>query len=322
MTTVADWIGSSARFDDPNQDWQPLIGLALDDAGFVSPKLQPDLSFSQIFGFQPRNIQQTLIENSKQAGVYVLEAPMGIGKTEAALYAAYKVMASEQATGIYFALPTQLTSNKIHERMNAFLDSILVVDSPHREALLVHGNAWLQRTLAVEGNPDGSWFQGGKRGVLAPFAVGTIDQALMAVMNVKHGFVRTFGLAGKVIILDEVHSYDAYTGTLLDELVRELRKLHCTVIILTAILTTEKREKLTAQTVTAQDYPLISVSPNDAGLQELAVESPENHNVSIHCCDEQNEALDEALKRAEQGEQVLWIENTVADAQAVFQPLK
>ncbi len=321
LTTVADWIGSSSRFDDPNEDWRPLIKLALDDAGFVSPKLQFGLSFQQVFGFKPRAIQQTLIDNSSKTGVYVLEAPMGMGKTEAALYAAYKVITNGQATGVYFALPTQLTSDNIHERMNAFLDTVLVADSSHREALLVHGNAWLKRIMAVEGNPDGSWFQAGKRGILAPFAVGTIDQALMAVMNVKHGFVRTFGLAGKVVILDEVHSYDAYTGTLLDELVKELRKLHCTVIILTATLTTERRQKLIGQQPQQQHYPLVSLSPNEANLQELAVSLPENNYVAIHCGNEQEKALGEALERAEQGQQVLWIENTVADAQAIFKQL-
>jgi|SaaInlStandDraft_6_1057023.scaffolds.fasta_scaffold07905_2 CRISPR-associated endonuclease/helicase Cas3 len=321
LTTVADWIGSSSRFDNPKNDWQPFIKQALDEAGFVKPQLQPNLSFTQIFGFEPREIQKILIENSKQAGVYVLEAPMGIGKTEAALYAAYKLLTSGEATGIYFALPTQLTSDKIHERMNTFLETVLSPESPNREALLVHGNAWLKRIFAVEGNPNGSWFQEGKRGILAPFAVGTIDQALMAVMSVKHGFVRTFGLAGKVVILDEVHSYDAYTGTLLDELVKELRKLHCTVIILTATLTTERRQKLTSQQPKEQHYPLISVSPNEGKLQELAVDLSENNKVSIHCCKQQKSAIDEALKRAEEGQQVLWIENTVAESQAIYKRL-
>ncbi|MDO9106508.1 MAG: CRISPR-associated endonuclease Cas3'' [Methylovulum sp.] len=233
LTTVSDWIGSGSLFDDPTHDWRPNISNALDNAGFVQPSIRSGLSFFDLFGFEPRDIQRQLISSSQQSGVYVLEAPMGIGKTEAALYAAYQLMASQQATGLYFALPTQLTSDKIHERVTRFLTKILTADSPHQKALLLHGNAWLKQTeLGVEGNPNGSWFESGKRGILAPFAVGTIDQALMAVMNVKHGFVRAFGLAGKVVILDEVHSYDAYTGTLLDELVTALRGLQCTVIIL------------------------------------------------------------------------------------------
>jgi len=322
LTTVADWIGSSSLFDDPTHDWRPNIHNALDNAGFVQPSLQPDLSFFDLFGFEPRTIQQQLIASSQHSGVYVLEAPMGIGKTEAALYTAYQLMASKQAAGLYFALPTQLTSDKIHERVTQFLTKILTADSPHQKALLLHGNAWLkQMELGVEGNPNGSWFEGSKRGILAPFAVGTIDQALMAVMNVKHGFVRAFGLAGKVVILDEVHSYDAYTGTLLDELVTALQGLHCTVIILSATLTQQRRGKLLAQTVCSDSYPLISAKPNHASFQEIPVEPLATHNIAIHCCLVDDLAIEEATDRAGQGQQVLWIENTVAEAQALFRRL-
>ena len=59
----------------------------------------------------------------------MLEAPMGLGKTEAALYAGYRLLESGKARGIYFALPTQLTSNRIFYRFNAFLGKIL--SSPH-----------------------------------------------------------------------------------------------------------------------------------------------------------------------------------------------
>jgi CRISPR-associated endonuclease/helicase Cas3 len=345
LTSVADWIGSSSLFDNPITDWQPLIKQSLDNAGFIRPEIKANLSFFDIFNFQPRDSQEKLFTQATQAGVYILEAPMGLGKTEAALYAAYKAIIFGQATGIYFALPTQLTSDKIHNRVNQFLDKILTDDSSHKKALLLHGNAWLKETeLGKEGNPDSSWFDNKKRGILAPFAVGTIDQALMAVMNVKHGFVRTFGLAGKVVILDEVHSYDAYTGTILDALVKALRELHCTVIILSATLTQERRAQLLAhphgrgenigiegnpngswetppQVWGSQHYPLISAQPHGAALQELTVAPLDNHKVTIHCCQDDSEAIEEALIRAEQGQQVLWIENTVAEAQELFRVL-
>ncbi|MEI7840953.1 MAG: CRISPR-associated helicase Cas3' [Methylococcaceae bacterium] len=322
LTTVSDWIGSSSLFNNPADDWRPFIQQALDNAGFVQPQIIPDLTFFDIFNFHPRDYQTTFFQNTNQAGVYILEAPMGLGKTEAALYAAYQLLVTQKATGIYFALPTQLTSDKIHQRVNQFLEKIIPIDSLHREALLAHGNAWLKQTeLGVEGNPTGSWFDDRKRKLLAPFAVGTIDQALMAVMNVRHGFVRTFGLAGKVVILDEVHSYDAYTGELLDELVNALRELHCTVIILSATLTKERRGKLLAQTVQENSYPLISANPNKGELHELTVEALQSKTVGIYGCQNDDDAIDEAVKRAEDGQQILWIENTVAEAQAIFTKL-
>lgn len=325
LTTVSDWIGSGSLFEDPSSDWRPRIEQALDNAGYVHPTVIPGLSFSEVFSdgiadFPPRETQLKLIEATTQAGIYVLEAPMGLGKTEAALYAAYQLLEKKLATGIYFALPTQLTSDKIHERVNAFLNRILADESLHKKALLVHGNAWLKFEMGEEGNPGGAWFAQGKRGILAPFAVGTVDQALMAVMNVKHGFVRTFGLAGKVVILDEVHSYDSFTGTILDELVKALRQLQCTVIILSATLTQERRNKLLDIKSTSTAYPLITALPNTSELSEIDVTSIPDAFVSItHHQDA--DAIEGALIRAEAGQQVLWIENTVNEAQEIFRRL-
>lgn len=315
LTSVADWIGSGQFFEDPAAVWQPNIGKALDSAGFIPVTCQSALSFEQVFGFAPRAAQSLLIDQIHSPGVYVLEAPMGLGKTEAALYAAYRMLASGQASGIYFALPTQLTSNKIYDRFTAFLQKILTADCEHR-SLLLHANAWLLETdMGEEGRPGGSWFHSAKRGLLAPFAVGTIDQALMAAMNVKHGFVRAFGLAGKVVILDEVHTYDAYTGTLLDALVNLLRDLQCTVIILSATLSRERRQEMLGCTSSSMEYPLITACPRTAGWQEIAVPAGEPQQRYIHALHDDAAAVAEALLRAEQGQQVLWIENTVQEAQ-------
>ncbi|MEK7813204.1 MAG: CRISPR-associated helicase Cas3', partial [Candidatus Desantisbacteria bacterium] len=324
LTTVADWIGSGSLFDESAQgDWENSISEALDRAGFVTPNILKGLSFSEIFKFPPREIQIRLMEAIRTQGVYVLEAPMGSGKTEAALYAAYQSLEEGRATGIYFALPTQLTSDKVYERMNQFLSKILAEGDPHRHSLLLHGSAWLRNTeLGQEGAPGCSWFNTSKRGLLAPFAVGTIDQALMAVMNVKHGFVRTFGLAGKVVILDEVHSYDSYTGTILKELVRSLRELHCTVIILSATLTDNQRHSLVGIPCMKEGalsaYPLITKYPKDGVAQEYEVERLKDSLLSIYICEDNDRAVDELLLRAERGEQVLWIENTVDEAQTRY----
>lgn len=321
LTTVADWIGSTLHESQSGS----AIPEALDYAGFIAPSIRSGLSFNDIFlPYSPRPIQQVLIDRIKGPGVYVLEAPMGVGKTEAALYAAYKMLESKKATGIYFALPTQLTSEKMVERMNCFLDVILSPNSPHRESLLLHGMAWLQKTrMGEDCNPGYSWFDHRKRGVLAPFAVGTIDQALMAVMNVKHGFVRSFGLAGKVVILDEVHSYDSYTGTLLDYLVKSLQRLQCTVIILSATLVLDRRAdlmNLQGQSFEkgGSNYPLVTALGKNTGLCFVSTAMPDPDEVFLALCHNDDEAVNEALSRAARGEQVLWIENTVDEAQKRF----
>ena len=316
LTSVSDWIGSGQHFENPDKPWRNSIEHALDEAGFIPPTYRAGLSFEQVFGFTPRPAQSQLINVADRPGVYVLEAPMGLGKTEAALYAAYQTLERGQACGIYFALPTQLTSNKIYERFNGFLDNVLADDCPHR-ALLLHSAAWLVNTeMGEEGRPGGDWFNQAKRGLLAPFAVGTIDQALMAAMNVKHGFVRAFGLAGKVVILDEVHSYDAYTGTLLDALVRLLSRLQCTVIILSATLSQSRRSQLLGVTLSAHSYPLITaVTPREPPRELPVTVEKFERRVQLRLLADDSAAVAEVLARAERGEQVLWIENTVKDAQ-------
>lgn len=316
LTSVADWIGSGGLFECPQQPWENNIQKAVDDAGFILPTYKADLSFKDVFGFEPRSAQTLLIEQASSPGVYVLEAPMGLGKTEAALYAAYSLLARGHASGIYFALPTQLTSNKIFERFEEFLARILEDSCRHR-SLLLHANAWLLDTeMGEEGRPGGAWFSQSKRGLLAPFAVGTIDQALMAAMNVKHGFVRAFGLAGKVVILDEVHTYDSYTGALLDALIKLLRELKCTVIILSATLNQERRQKLLGRPIKSMAYPLITASPNKCKtVQEVSVTAGKSRRVHISLLADEKKAVDQVLLRAEQGQQVLWIENTVKEAQ-------
>ncbi|MDP1368966.1 CRISPR-associated helicase/endonuclease Cas3, partial [Klebsiella pneumoniae] len=82
-------------------------------------------SFADVFfpddpSKKPREAQSRFIYQVVGPGLYILESQMGMGKTEAALYAAYQMLVQEKATVIYFELPTQLTSNKIYDRFNAF----------------------------------------------------------------------------------------------------------------------------------------------------------------------------------------------------------
>ncbi|HMJ06555.1 MAG TPA: CRISPR-associated endonuclease Cas3'', partial [Chthoniobacterales bacterium] len=277
LITVADWIGSDETFFSPArapvpaevQAAQSTAKRALERIGMEAPHIARGLSFQDLFDFPPNDLQAAALEFIREPGVYVIEAPMGMGKTEAALAAAYRLICDGHASGIYFALPTQATSNRIHERVAAFLARI-ETQAPR----LVHSGSWLLDVHlrfpsfnAVQ--PDDQrraardWFASAKRALLAPFGVGTVDQALLGVIAVRHFFVRHFALAGKAVVLDEVHSYDVYTGTLIEALIRALVKLRCTVIILSATLTKTRREKLLGlaqSNVEARDepFPLIT----------------------------------------------------------------
>ena len=330
LTTVSDWIASGSVFD-PYSDTeiknisQQTIDLAIEKAGFVRPIIRKGLSFEEVFsGYHPNDMQVCMDKIVTEPGIYILEAQMGEGKTEAALYAAYKILSKGEASGIYFAMPTQLTSNKIYERFTPFVDKIL---DPHdkNRALLIHGKSWMYYTdIGEECRPGYSWFDSRKRSLLAPFGVGTIDQALLGDMHVRHSFVRLFGLANKVVIFDEVHTYDSYTGTILHGLIDCLRKLNCTVIILSATLSALQKKALLGDSESEAEkglYPLISKS-NGISNSFIAPSNYQERTIEVDYEEDNDEAAFKAVReKSLYGEQIIWIENTVDQAQEVFKTL-
>ena len=344
LTTVADWIGSDERFFSscPGQeelDRPESTRKALEEIRFNPVTIRKELGFSDLFGFprgtMPNAMQEKAIATIRGPGVYVIEAPMGMGKTEAALWSAYHLLVAGKARGIYFALPTQATSNRIHLRMAGFVQKMAPGSVASR---LIHANSWLMEdhlgfAPATTGNQivqedaqaGRSWFASAKRALLAPFGVGTIDQALLGVIAAKHFFVRQFALAGKVVILDEVHSYDLYTGTILNRLVDTLEGLGCTVIILSATLTGKRRAELVPLGAEEENpepallpYPLISVRQRDPNPPlRVSTPAPSSYQVAIQFLP-QATALAEAMAMASRGGAVIWICNTVAGAQEIY----
>ncbi len=350
LISIADWIGS-------NEMWfSPENGMPLDEArqrahdaireiGWPGGKLR-QTSFSATFSaespatFQPNSIQQVVAEAAQVPGIIIVEGPMGCGKTEAALFAAQQLISSGQQQGFYFALPTQVTSNRIHERIGHFLKNTLADTAAFR---LAHANAWLEESFDLRLSPafhrweekDGekpeehlqearSWFASAKLALLAPYGVGTIDQALQAMVTVKHFFVRRFALAGKVVILDEIHSYDIYTGTLITALIRELVNLRCSVIVLSATLTgARRRELLNAAGITetqpSSAYPLVTAGATGEECRHVSPEWSSHRQITLRPAVISDEVtISELVARAETGQHVLWIRNTVIEAQDAF----
>jgi CRISPR-associated endonuclease/helicase Cas3 len=338
LISVADWMGS-------NEDFFPADrGLGGDSSAqraaetlermhWAGGKMR-SRPFSELFGDRPPYpLQQAIHDVAERPGLYIVEGPMGCGKTEAALWAAHRLHETEQNAGLYFALPTQVTSNRIHQRVERFLKEALHEAAAFR---LAHGASWLSEKQAMllqpaeQGNTESSehvqegrsWFASAKHALLARYGVGTVDQALQGVVAVKHFFVRRFGLAGKVVVLDEVHSYDVYTGTLITHLIRELLALRCTVIVLSATLTQARRAELIeaaggdAAMIRSDAYPLLTVVSASQPLIEKAVAPPAERHIALRYCHLEPQAvLEECLQRAEQGQHVLYLRNTVAEAQ-------
>ena len=350
IISIADWIGSNEIWFSPEHGLQPNAAHlqardALRQIGWPGGKLR-QTEFSAAFAagpesaFQANPLQKVAADASKTPGVLIIEGPMGCGKTEAALFAAQELIASGQQQGIYFALPTRVTSNRIHKRIERFLGNTLAEDASLR---LVHGDAWLEDNFDLRLRPAyqsskpeeqeevfgylreaRSWFASAKQALLAPYGVGTIDQALQAVVAVKHFFVRRFALAGKVVILDEIHSYDIYTGTLITALIRELVNLRCSVIILSATLTAvRRRELLAAAGITEFDaptaYPLVTTGTIGIDCRHTSPEWSSHRRIALKpTVISEAETLAELITRAEAGQRVLWIRNTVVEAQQAF----
>src|SRR5690606_38955586 len=188
------------------------------------------------------------IETEKAIGsvaapsLIIIESTMGDGKTEAALLITEALAPRLGQAGLYIGLPTQATANQMFCRVQGFLERN---EAKRTNLQLVHGDAALSerfeglklRGICAEADANvvaETWFCRSKRSLLANHAVGTVDQGLLGVLQTRHGFVRLFGLAGKTVILDEVHAYDTYTSELLDRLVAWLSVLGTTVVVLSA----------------------------------------------------------------------------------------
>lgn len=348
LISVADWIGSDERWFPPERDLsveesRAQAEQAVATLGMRVRHIQPGFEFDALFGFPPNSLQQAVLDVVKKPGIYILEAPMGMGKTEAALAAAYRLLAERSASGVYFALPTQATSNRIHARMGPFIERI---SGGEHGVRLIHSMSWLRENLYVPtlrpsaSDPAGfseekrheearareaaAWFRGAKRAILEPFGVGTVDQALLGVVAAKHFFVRLHALAGKVVVLDEVHSYDRYTGTLIDALIRELEALGSTVLILSATLTRQRvGELLQCNAAQIPDaFPrIIGRAYGETEILHATAEPPPPKTVHLSFR-ERDAAMDAALAAAREGACVLWICDTVNSAQTTACLLK
>jgi len=208
---------------------------------------------------------------------------------------------------------------------------------------LVHGMAWLVDEQTPVSPPQVGeaglaldWFRPKKRALLAAFGVGTVDQALMSVLAVRHGFLRLFGLAGKTLVIDEVHAYDAYMTEILTRLLRWCSALGVPVLLLSATLPASRRRALVeayrkgaGETLASTDqeapYPLLTVVTGGNKAREIEV-PPSARATDIRVirhdgllCDSEGtvEVVAETVL-AGPGCRVV-VANTVREAQEIFQ---
>ena len=383
LVVIADWIGS-------NEDFFPFAGTEIDPGryrgralkqaesalkelaftGWRAPldfKAMADL-FSPIKAYGLRPLQEAAVGlgmSLNKPGLVILEAPMGEGKTEAAIYLADRWAVALGQKGCYFALPTMATSNQMFSRVKEFLRQRYPENLVNLQ--LLHGHASLSAEFKAlrqqadrlfcphdieVGDEEGGqpwaeviaaeWFTCRKRGLLAPFGVGTVDQALLAILKTRHFFVRLFGLSHKTVVVDEVHAYDAYMTKLLERLLEWLAALGCSVVMLSATLPRGRRDALLSayqrglgdhgnlSIPLPKPYPRLTwVTPSGSGSEHFEASPQFARTLSLKwvgrtpMVETPDYSLGEGLKEILQGGGcAAVICNTVSRAQEVYAALK
>lgn len=311
----------------------------------VFPDTDLNTLFKERFDREPRPVQSATIEifnTSNKPGLIIIEAPMGEGKTEAALAAAELMAVRSQRSGIFFALPTQATSNAMFSRVRKWINSF-GFDEIHTIDLL-HGKKQANvefRKLAIYGDDDNSvfvhsWLKGRKKVLFADFIIGTIDHLLMAALKQKHVMLRHLALSSKVIIIDECHAYDAYMDKYLCRVLNWLGEYSVPVIILSATLTLQKREELvkaylrTGTSVNPEtkekfipslSYPMITYTDGNK-INEVPVTGV-NRSIDVSIQQINDESIKDLLiDRLSDGGYAGIIVNSVRRAQMIYDDLK
>jgi CRISPR-associated endonuclease/helicase Cas3 len=295
LVILADWLVSQEDFLRGRLDEVPqsadltalrrhrertgelMAGLAA-DAGLGRPSPRAG-SFAQEFpAFPPNALQRSVADGLPPLlsgpGLLLVMAPMGMGKTETALHAARLMGDAAGTAGMFVTLPTMATSDQMYGRVREYAERWVDGDAA---VTLLHSMAWLNAAYAdeppggdvVTGDGDRSdesrtaataWLRGRKRGLLAPLSVGTVDQALLTVLPVRHNVLRMLGLAGKVLVVDEVHAYDAYMQYLLARLLTWLGTFGAPVVLLSATLPTPVAERLVRAYLSGARGPRFAMS--------------------------------------------------------------
>ena len=247
---------------------------------------------------------------------------------------------ADSGGGLYFALPTAATSEQLFQRLATFFGQGHAGEGTAGLAL-VHGQAELSGEVARLTRRDGaaaeeltepvvidSWLLPRKRALLAPFAVGTVDQAMLAALRVRHGSLRQLGLAGKVVVIDEVHAYDAFMNVIIERLLAWLAELGVSVILLSATLPEATRHRLLAAYGVGdggQDgegaYPLITLAAPGEHVRHLTPRASDPGRevaLTLVPAAAAGSALVDALEAAEGGAAVGWVCDTVAAAQETY----
>lgn len=366
LLILADWIASNEKYfplipiDDlcgsKNRVEEGFISWQNDKANPWDPK-PSDTSkmFEERFNFKPRKDQETLtnlVKKIKEPGILIYEATTGSGKTEAALIAAEIMSDKSHRSGLFFALPSQATSNGIFSRMKDWLNKLSSLEKGNMGLRLIHGKASLNNEFTSikpssniyeeeeYGVSVNSYFAGNKLSILDDFTVGTIDQLLLMALKQKHLMLRHLGFSNKVVIIDEAHAYSTYMNIYLDQALKWLGAYKVPVIILSATLPLKRRNELIKAYLIGQNkkskdieepmdfeteksYPLVSFTDGNKIIQFKDFEKTSSRRFEIIKLDKNDSEniAERIIKDSKNGGVFGIIVNTVKKCQSVAKQL-
>lgn len=361
LTVVADWIGSNRvwfPYVEPTlsmSDYWARARLAANSAvaraGVLPVSARERVSPGEIL---PKHVAGNLSPLQKAAWEHPLpEGPVlaivedvtGSGKTEAAILLAARLISDKRADGFFFALPTMATANAMYDRMDETYRK-LFADDARASLVLAHGRRKLHKgfsgsILEDEDQKDvldrsyedsaqavcAAWVGDDRRkAFLAHIGVGTIDQAVLGVLPSRYQAMRLWGLADRVLIVDEAHAYDAYMTREMETLLEFQAALGGSAIILSATLGAKQctafvaafargrgqRAKIATQSVA---YPLLTVaSEGGVTIRPLPSRADRARVLPVRRIGSLAEAADYVASMSGKGAAVAWIRNAVDDA--------
>ncbi len=374
VAVLSDWLGSNTSYfnydDEPaslSDYWVVALrraATAVDSSGILAPGRKIEMPFAELFPTiaRPSPLQKWAASEPLHDGpqIHFLEDVTGAGKTEAALMLAHRMIAAEQADGFFIALPTMATANAMYIRIAASYQQLF---EDTASLALAHGQRSLVEDFAAsvveklaeavlppdadEHDPNqadntasarcAAWLADhNKRALLAPAGVGTIDQAMLAVLHSKHQSLRLLGLMRKVLVVDEVHACDDYMEGVLSVLLEFHARAGGSAILLSATLPQRMKERLLAAFArglqktppdsTATAYPLATSWPASEapGVRQTALPArPEvSRRVLVQSCERIEDVISVISDALDLGQCVCWIRNTVDDARDAFERMR
>lgn len=330
---TSDWIASNNYVFD-NQPYKNIDEFLksrklqalkfLNNEGMIRQQIPVMQDFKSAFGFNGRPVQNDVekIVHKNDIKCMLIESDCGSGKTEAALYAAAVLGNRSGLSGIYMGLPTGVSAEAIQNRVDEFLTS-----HGMRNTKLYTSKSMLLR----EPDKKPIWTDISRQRLLTSSAVGTVDQVMTVARLARFESVRMDGLASKVLIIDEIHAYDAYMLAVIKDLLKICGELGVPVIMLSATLPISTKNDLLGVLCDGDielhnGYPMISYVTKDGNVHEH-VSHQYMPDKKISCevlpiLNDNDKIARYAVDAVKDGGCECVIMNTVADAICVYDKIK